>query len=106
MSSQYRRYEVLLPLRFNDGQPIPDELLGETLLELEEQFGAASCETQSIRGFWRHEGQSYRDESSRIYVDVPDLAENRQFFEQYKEKLKARFQQIDIWITAYPVDVL
>ena len=25
MSKVYRRYEMLLPLRFNDGQPIPGE---------------------------------------------------------------------------------
>lgn len=106
MSSQYRRFEVLLPLRFNDGQPVPDELIGETLLELEERFGAASNETQTIRGYWRHEGHSYRDESTRIYVDVPDIPENRQFFRDYKEKLKARFQQLEIWMTSHPLDVL
>lgn len=29
-----RRYEILLPLRFNDGQPVPDELVSDTMLEL------------------------------------------------------------------------
>ena len=62
MSSSFRRFEILLPLRFNDGQPIPNELIADTLLELEQQFGAVSSETQIIRGFWRHEGESYRDE--------------------------------------------
>lgn len=27
MSRTLRRFEVLLPLRFNDGQPVPDELV-------------------------------------------------------------------------------
>ena len=35
-----RRYEILLPLRFNDGQPVPDELIGDTLSEIEGRFGA------------------------------------------------------------------
>ena len=48
MSRALRRYEVLLPLRFNDGQPVPDEIVAETLLELEQHFGAVSCETQTI----------------------------------------------------------
>jgi hypothetical protein len=52
MSSSYRRYEILLPLRFNDGQPVPDELIADTLLELRQQFGAVSSETQIIRGYW------------------------------------------------------
>ena len=35
MSKRYRRYEMLLPLRFNDGQPIPNELIADTLIGLE-----------------------------------------------------------------------
>ena len=29
MKSKSRRYEVLLPVRFNDGKEVPEELLGE-----------------------------------------------------------------------------
>jgi hypothetical protein len=67
MSSSSRRYEILLPLRFNDGQPIPDELIGETLVELRQQFGGVSSETQIIRGLWQHEDQTYRDELVRMF---------------------------------------
>jgi hypothetical protein len=58
------------------------------------------------RGQWRHEGKSYHDDLTRIYVDVVDTDENRQFFREYKDTLKARFQQIDVWMTTYPVEVL
>jgi hypothetical protein len=81
-------------------------LVGETLLELRQQFGAVSSETQIIRGLWQHEGQSYRDELVRVFVDVPDISESRQFFVDFKQRLKARFQQIDIWMTTYPIEVL
>jgi len=30
--SASRRYEILLPLRFNDGELVPDEFVGEALL--------------------------------------------------------------------------
>ncbi len=50
MSREFRRFELLLPLRFNDGAAIPDEVIGATLLELRERFGAVSCESQTIRG--------------------------------------------------------
>jgi hypothetical protein len=106
MSSSYRRYEILLPLRFNDGNPVPDELIADTLLELEQQFGAVSSESQTIHGRWRHGDDSYRDELVRVYVDVPDLPEHREFFTRFKDLLKTRFQQVDIWMTTYPLDVL
>jgi hypothetical protein len=106
MSSSLRRYEILLPLRFNDGSPVPDELVGQTILELRHQFHAISSETQVIRGHWQYQGEEYRDELVRLFVDVPDTPENHTFFVGYKETLKARFQQLDVWITTHPVEVI
>ncbi|HEY7328351.1 MAG TPA: hypothetical protein VH592_11955 [Gemmataceae bacterium] len=80
--------------------------MGETVVELRQQFGPVSSETQIIRGLWQHERQSYRDELVRVFVDVRDTPENRQFFEEYKERLKARFRQLDIWMTTYMIEVL
>ena len=106
MSRMVRRFEVLLPLRFNDGTPVPDAAVADTLLEFEEQFGAVSCETQTIRGRWRADGRSYRDDLIRVFVDVPDAPESREYFVAAKERLKARFQQLDIWMTTYLIEVL
>lgn len=106
MSSTLRRFEILLPLRFNDGQPVPDDLVGETLLELRQRFGAVSAETQVIRGHWQHQGEVFRDELVRVFVDVPDTGESREFFTAFKEQLKARFRQLDIWMTTYPIEVI
>lgn len=105
MSQAYRRYEMLLPLRFNDGQPVPNDLIVESLLELRQRFNE-SCETQTTQGTWKHEGQVYRDDLVRMYVDVPDSPENREFFADLKERLKVRFRQIDIWMTTYPIELL
>jgi hypothetical protein len=101
-----RRFEILLPLRFNDGNAVPDELIGVTLLELRTQFGAVSSETQVIRGLWEHEGQSFQDQLIRVFVDVPDLPEHRAFFKEFKGRLKERFKQLDIWMTTYPIEVV
>lgn len=106
MSRSLRRYEILLPLRFNDGQAVPPEVIVDLLLELEDRFGAVSSESQTIQGWWVHEGQSYQDELSRVFVDVPDLPENREFFVGFKEKLKSTLKQIDIWMTTYPIEVI
>lgn len=106
MRKPFRRFELLLPTKLNNGQPVPDGAFPVTLLELEERFGAVSAETQTIAGQWRHEGLVYRDESVRVFVDVPDTDENREFFIGFKEILKKRFQQIDIWMTTFPLEVL
>ena len=106
MSISYRRYEILLPRQFNTGERVPNRLVTETILELRQRFGAVSCETQVIRGEWEAQGQIFRDQVVRLFVDVEDRLENRQFFLDLKGRLKARFKQIDIWLTNYPVDVL
>jgi hypothetical protein len=106
MSTSYRRYELLIPLQFNDGSPVPETTIAETLLQLRMRFGAVSSETQIIRGLWESQGQIYRDENFRIFVDVEDPDENRRFFIGFKETLKKRFQQLDIWLTSHPIEVL
>jgi len=39
-------------------------------------------------------------------VDVPDLPEHRAFFKEFKQSLKQRFRQVDVWITSHPLDVI
>jgi hypothetical protein len=106
MSSSLRRFEILLPLRFNDGTPVPDTLVGQTILELRQRFNAISAESQVIRGHWQHQGEEFRDELVRLFVDVADTPENQAFFVSYKEQLKTRFKQLDIWMTTYPIEVI
>ncbi len=101
-----RRYEILVPLLFNDGSPVPEALLAQTFAELREKFGAASWETQLVRGSWEQEGTTFRDNLTRFFVDVPDLPEHRLFFKEFKKTLKQRFKQVDVWITSHPVDVI
>jgi hypothetical protein len=50
MSSKWRRFEVLLPLEFNDGSDVPADWLAEAVLEIVDHFGAASYETQKVEG--------------------------------------------------------
>jgi|SRR5665213_976424 len=104
--SLLRRYEILVPLLYNDGSTIPEKLLAETFAELRERFGAASWETQTVHGQWEHEGTLYRDNLTRFFVDVPDLPEHRTFFIAFKTRLKQRFNQLDVWITSHSVDVI
>lgn len=106
MSTSCRRYEILLPRRYNDGRRVPARLVTETIVELREKFGAATCETQTIRGQWQYQGSVFQDELVRVFADVEDTPENRQFFLGFKARLKSRFDQIEIWLTSHPIDVL
>jgi hypothetical protein len=42
----------------------------------------------------------------RVFVDVADDPEHRAFFLEFKERMKARFGQIDLWMTTYLIEVL
>jgi hypothetical protein len=106
MPDAYRRYEMLLPLRFNDGTPIPPALVAATVRELKDRFGAASAETQTIRGLWERADGTDADDLKRVFIDVPDTADNREFFRAFKRRLAERFRQDDVWMTTHPVEVV
>jgi hypothetical protein len=86
---------------FSSAEP----LLATSFAEVWEKFGAASWDTQILRAGWEHHGMVYEDNLTR-FVDVTDLPEHRSFFQEFKERLKDRFDQIEIWITSYPLDVI
>lgn len=99
----FRRYEIILPTRYNDGTPVEESLYLLTNRELARQLGAVSFLPETIRGIWLHQDQSYEEENVRLFVDVEDSPENAAFFASYKQKLKERFRQIDIWIVSYEI---
>ena len=101
-----KRYEMLLPLRFNNGRPVDPDLFEQTRHEIIAQFGAMTIQPSAVQGVWVHEGSSYEDELLRYVVDVEDTPENHQFFVTFKAMLLERFQQIEIYIVSYPVEIL
>jgi len=105
MNSKWRRFEVLLPLQFNDGREVLAEWLAEAVLEIVDHFGAASYETQRVEGHWRSGGVLYRDNLVRLVVDVPDLAKNREWMKRFKKRWKTRLEQLELWMVSYRIDV-
>lgn len=92
MSSKWRRFEVLLPLQFNDGSDVPAELLAEAVLEIVDHFGAASYETQKVEGHWRHGGVIVRDNLVKIVIDAPDSLSNHRWMKQYKDRWRSKLE--------------
>ncbi len=101
-----KRYEILLPLLYNDGQKIEEELFLITQEELADKFGATTTDTARIVGKWIYQDQLYEDRLLRIVIDVQPTEEIERFFKAYKETLKERFKQIDIWITSYEIEII
>ncbi|MBL8794017.1 MAG: hypothetical protein JNM56_08930 [Planctomycetia bacterium] len=103
--TKWRRFEILLTLQFNDGRAVPQEWLVDALDEVADHFGAASFETQTIEGRWRHGGMIYRDNLVRITVDFPDTAKNRTWMKKFKARWKARLEQLELWMVSYRIEV-
>ncbi|MFY9227221.1 MAG: hypothetical protein WAQ98_31415 [Blastocatellia bacterium] len=105
MNNKWRRYEVLLPLQFNNGKEVPSEWLAEAVLEIVDQFGAASYETQKVEGHWRTGNALYKDTLVRLVIDVPDIAKNRQWMKLFKSRWKSRLDQLELWMVSYRIDI-
>ena|ERR1051325_4219298 len=101
----FRRYEITLPTRYNDGRSIEPEKYLNTRREIAARFGALTFLPQLALGEWTHEGVRYEENNLRIVVDVEDTPENAEFFSQLKQSLKARFQQIEVWIVSYEIRI-
>ena len=57
-------------------------------------------------GAWVHEGTHYEDELRRFTVDVEDVPENQHFMTAFKKTLLERFEQIEIYMVSFPVDII
>jgi hypothetical protein len=96
---------VLLPVRFNDGEDVPEELLGEAVNEIVEQFSAVTFHKEAVQGRWRHDETLFRDDLALVVVDVPDTAKNRKWMKAFKERWKQRLRQLEIWMVSYRIDI-
>jgi hypothetical protein len=101
-----KRFEILLPLNYNDGGAIEPEKFALTHQELVRQFGATTVDTTRPSGTWLYRGTLYQDLLIRITVDSPEPEAAKAFLRQYKEVLKVRFEQLDIWIAAHDIELI
>jgi hypothetical protein len=105
MSSKLRRFEVLLPTRFNDGREVPGESIADAIDEIIDQFGSASFYKESVEGYWQHGGTLYRDDLGLIVADVPNDVKSRNWMKAFKARWKERLEQLEIWMVSYVIDV-
>lgn len=101
----FRRYEIILPTRYNDGTPIEPLKYWDTAEEIVARFGAVTWQPEILRGIWQHEGKRFEEENVRFFADVEDTPENAEFFKNFKAVLKQRFRQLDIWMVSYEIRI-
>jgi hypothetical protein len=101
----FRRYEIILPTRYNDGTPVEQTKYLETAEDVLARFSALTWQPETLRGTWIHQDVRYDEENVRFFVDVEDTAANEAFFARLKEILKNRFGQIDIWVASYEIRI-
>ncbi len=101
----FKRYEILLPTRYNDGLPVEEEKFTRTRRELIAAFGAITWCPDRLQGIWSRGGETFEDANVKVVIDVEDTPEVHAFFQRLKETLKARFRQIDIWMVSYQIHI-
>jgi hypothetical protein len=107
MARAARRYDIFLPLAFNDGRPISDETFEAVDNKLLERFGGVTAQLRDfpLRGAWRSEGRLYHDQV--IILTVIDFRKrgSDRFVRGLKRQLLRDFEQLEILITESPLRV-
>jgi hypothetical protein len=96
-----KKYEIYLPLKYNDGKEIEAEKFKQVREELIAVFGALTVSSLSApyQGTWKYGGVEFIDDIIKIEVITLDDPNADGFFRTFKERLKELLQQIDILIT-------
>ena len=77
----------------------------DTLMEVVDRFGALTFNPQPANGVWSHGGRRYDDQLYRLALDVPDTDDSKHWITTFKKELLKRFEQLDIYVVSYPVEV-
>lgn len=101
MARAARRYDVFLPLAFNDRRLIPTHLFDAVERRLLGHFGGVTAQQRDfpLRGAWQTESQLYLDQV--IVLTVLDFRPrgSARFIGELKRDLLRDFDQLEILIT-------
>jgi uncharacterized protein YnzC (UPF0291/DUF896 family) len=103
-----RKYEIYLPLKYNDGKDIEPEKIKQIKQELVERFGAITVSSRSspYQGTWKYGGVEYIDDIIKVEIVVSGDKLTKGFLKAFKERLKESLRQIDILITTHGIQVI
>ena len=101
-----KEYDLFVPLYYNDGRPVEPQTFQALQQRLLQQFGGLTFFPQPNQGLWTIAGITYRDEIVIYRVITSDVQEARQFWSEFKERLKQELQQEEILIVERDVETL
>jgi hypothetical protein len=98
--------EMLLPLTANDGTPFGEGVFAATRAELTERFGGLTAHLRApARGLWKTDaGELSRDDV--VIFEVMSETLDRVWWEKYRARLEARFQQDVVVVRATAMTML
>ena len=101
MARPARRYDIYLPLTYNDGRPIPHTHFREVERRLTRRFGGVTCHRREfpMRGIWEGTGEEFLDDV--VMLIALDFRPNgsERFIATLKSDLLRQFDQLEILIT-------
>jgi len=103
-----KKYDVYLPLKYNDGTEIETKELRKIERQLMAVFGAITVSPlcAPFRGTWRLGGVEFVDDIIRIEIITKEDLTTDEFFKRYKQYLKRTLRQFKILITVQDVERL
>ena len=103
-----RRYEIYLPLKYNDGKEIEPVKIQRIKQELVERFGAITVSSLSspYQGTWKYGGVAYVDDIIKVEIVASGDKVTKKFLKDFKERLKKSLRQVDILITTHGIQVI
>ncbi|PWU08421.1 MAG: hypothetical protein C5B50_29515 [Verrucomicrobia bacterium] len=99
MGKTFRRYEILVPTKNQDGQPVEEAKFETIAKDLASELAGAKV-------FLANTGYRREESHALIYADVEDSSDTKELFVRYKQRLKERFDQKDPWVISYEVRVM
>jgi hypothetical protein len=101
MAKTARRYDIYLPLTFNDGTPIPSEHFVQIETQLVEHFGGVTTLQRDfpLRGIWQGDMRLFYDQV--IVMTALDCRPrgSSSFIGKLKRAILGQFDQLEILIT-------
>src|SRR5258706_12900506 len=103
-----KKYEIYLPLKYNDGTKIETEKIKQIREELVGVFGARTVSSQHApyQGAWNYRGSDIVEDIIKIEIIARADRKTQKFFRQFKERLKRLLKQIDVLIIAQDVRLI
>lgn len=103
-----RKYEIYLPLKYNDGKEIEAEKLKRIREELVSAFGGITVSSLSspYQGVWKYGGVEFIDDIIKIEIVASGDNVTKRFLKDFKSRLKSDLRQIDILITTHGIQVI